>query len=124
MFMYFPDLLLYHRLKHKHNITKHKTPIFYVVHYQEGSSSRSLSISYSVKGNYKVPIAHHFVVFLFSLRASVHQTARALSSFSQNDRYTCPYDMQEQKAYARIWPYVNTKPNHKTSFPLPSTLYL
>ena len=37
MFMYFPDLLLYHRFKHKHNITKHNTPIFYVVHYQEGS---------------------------------------------------------------------------------------
>ena len=84
--MYFLDLLLYHRLKHKHNITKHNTPIFYVVHYQEGNYiHRNFVYIIFSKGEYKVPIAHHFIVSLFSLRASAHKTTRALSSFSRND---------------------------------------
>ena len=86
--MYFPDLLLYHKHKHKHNITKHNTPIFtWFTTKKVATSIGTSSILYSVKGKNKVPIVHHFVVSLFSLRAFVHQIARALSSFSQNDQY-------------------------------------
>ena len=98
MFMYFPNMLLYHRLKHKHNITNHNTLVFYVVHYQEGSYIHG-NFVYMIfsKGKYKVPLRTTRSLSLslsLSLRASVHQAARVLSSFSQNDQYIHPYDMQ------------------------------
>ena len=59
-FMYFLDLLLSHRLKHKHNITKHNTPIFYVVHYQEGNYIHK-NFVYMIfsKGEIQSSTSHH-----------------------------------------------------------------
>ena len=80
--MYFPGLLLYHRLKHKHNITKHHTPIFYVVHYQEGSYIH-MNFVYMIfnKGEIQSSTVHHSQSLF--LRAYAHKAARALSSLSQ-----------------------------------------
>ena len=93
--MYFPDLLLYHRLKHKHNITKHNKLIFYVVHYQEGSYIHG-NFVYMIfnKGEIQSSTVHHSQSLSLSLRAFAHQIAKALSFLSQNDQYIHPYDMQ------------------------------
>ena len=74
MFMYFPDLLLYHRLKHKHNITKHNTLIFDVVHYQEGNYIHKNSV-YMIfsKGEIQSSTVHHsqsLSLFLEPLRTN------------------------------------------------------
>ena len=82
MSMYFPYLLLYHKHKHKHNITKHNTPIFiWFTTKKAATSTGTLSIWYSIKGNYKVPLCTTCTLSLF-LRAFAHQATRALSSFS------------------------------------------
>ena len=95
MFMHFLDLLLYHRHKHKHNITKHNTSIFYMVHYQEGNYiHRNFVYMIFSKGKYKVPLCTTSQSSSLSLRASMHQAAISLSSLSQNDQYIHPYDMQ------------------------------
>lgn len=51
-----------------------------MVHYQEGSDvHRNFVFLIFSKGGYKVPTVHHFTVSLFSLKAFVYQTTRALS---------------------------------------------
>ena len=105
--MYFPDLLLDHRLKNKHNITKHNTSIFYVVHYQEGNYIHG-NFVYMIfsKGKYKFPWRTSSQSLSPSLRASVHQATRPLSFLSQNYQYIHPYDMQRTLGLCKdIFPF-------------------
>ena len=83
MFMYFPYLLLYHRLKHKHNITKHNTSIFYMVHYQEGSYIHG-NFVYMIfsKGEIQSSTAHHSQSLSLSLLEPLHTKQPELSLLS------------------------------------------
>ena len=81
MFRHFPYLWLYHKRKHTHNITKHNTLIFYVVHYQEGSYIHmKFFYMYSVKGKYKVPL-HTTCNLSLSLSQSLCAPSSQISLF-------------------------------------------
>ena len=114
IFMYFPDQLLYHRLKHKHNITKHNTLRFYVVHYQEGSYIHG-NFVYMIfsKGEIQSSTAHHSQSLSLSLSEPLRTKQLELSLLSLKMTNTFTHMIcKEHWAYAKI------------SFPLPSTLYL
>ena len=126
MFMYFPDLLLYHRLKHKHNITKHNTLIFYVVHYQEGSYIH-WNFVYMIfsKGEIQSSTAHHSQSLSFSLLEPLRTKQPELSLLSLKMINTFTHMICKNKRLMQdLRPYAKTRQRQKTSLPLPSTLYL